>query len=110
MISRRTNADPAQEELPLAGLIDHPDFAFAATLRTEQVAKLLACSPPHVCDLIWEFELTGGESGLKGFSIGNGQQTLKHKDGNLTKRNTWRVAVSDLKAFLAKKQTSHLSQ
>lgn len=96
------------DELPLSSLLKHPLFGTRACLRLAEVQSLLgANSLNHVINLIQEFEDTGGQHGLKGFSIG--RDSLRGPDGKRTPRNCWRVAVSDLDAFLRRRAESHLS-
>lgn len=90
--------DPAQEELPLASVVQ--TFEGRQTLHVHEVARVLRCHPDHVVNLIREFEETGGERGLKGFSIARGA------DGR-TPRACWRIAASDFLAFIEKRATSH---
>lgn len=110
--------DPRQEELALStlGSINVGSiFVGRVSIRISEVAKLLSCDEKHVVNLIEEFELTGGTSGMKGFSIGRqfipraageGDTSLRARF-RAVPRSCWRVATSDLDAFLDKRRTSH---
>jgi hypothetical protein len=104
MIPPLPEPDP-QGELPLSSVDAHRVFGGRTALWLHEVASVLSCTERHVINLIVEFELTGGASGLKGFSIGR----AGHKPTTLlqTPRNCWRVAVSDYDAFIARRRDSH---
>jgi hypothetical protein len=107
MISKKPGFDPRQDDLPLQSLRTHPAFGTRNCLRLHEVQQIIgADSHQHVVNLIQEFEDTGGKHGLKGFSIG--RDSLRGPDGKRTPRNCWRVAVSDLEAWLSAKAKSHL--
>lgn len=100
--------DSRQAELPLSSIRPHVLFPGRTTLYIHEVARALSCDERHVVALIEEYEDTGGQSGLKGFSIASGLRSAGVARGNKTPRNCWRVAVSDFDAFLqtkAKPQT-----
>ena len=98
MTTRKTGDH--QDDLPLASISTHTLFPGRQTLYTHEVARVLSCTERHVINLIEEFELTGGDRGMKGFSIARGA------DGKVP-RGCWRVAVSDFDSYVATHRTSH---
>lgn len=100
--------DPAQEELPLSSVRPHAAFPGRTSLYLGEVARHLQITERQLIDLIEEYEATGGASGIKGFSIANAVRSAAYPQGNKTARNAWRIAVSDLDAFIQRKAASHL--
>ena len=95
-------APPA--EAPLSSVESHRLFGARTALYPHEIARVLNCTERHVLNLIMDFELTAGASGLKGFSIGRATRSSSLLK---TPRSCWRVAVSDYDAFIARRRDSH---
>ncbi len=102
MTVRAAKPAPQQDELPLSSVRPHDRYPGRTTLYVAEIARDLTCTEAHVINLIEEYELTGGESGLKGFSIAR-----ELAPGAKVPRGCWRVALSDFDAFISKRAASH---
>jgi hypothetical protein len=111
----KTPPDPKQEDLLLSSVRPHEKYQYRSSLRLAEVARDLECTERHVINLLEEFELSGGQSGLKGFSIAREVTPPKDAESEAeirerlrkVPRGCWRVAVSDFDAFIAKRAASH---
>ena len=90
--------DPKQDDLALSSVAPSLLFPGRVTLYVHEVARTLSITERQVIDLLEEHRDTGGDSGLAGINIGNGNTK--------SKRNSWRIPVSALAAFIQARKTT----
>lgn len=73
-----------QEELPLSSVRPHVLFPGRSSLYVHEVAKALRITPQHVIDMIAEGKI----------------QAVNIAGKNQTKREFWRIPVSEYDAYL----------
>jgi len=95
-----------QDELAMSSIAPHALFPGRTTLYPQEVAKALSMSLWQVLDLIAEYELTGGASGIAAVNIGSGPSAGSFTKGSKSERKYWRIPVSAYDAFVQSRKNN----